>query len=72
MPIKIRYIKYLFMLAGVVLFFTYLMDGKWGQAAEVIRAIIFLGLLGYGVERLWLYVNRSPGGTRWSRFLIGR
>jgi hypothetical protein len=72
MPIKIRYIKYLFILVGGALFFTYLLDGEWRQAAEAIPVIVLLGLFGYGVERLWLYVNRSSGGTRWSRFWIGR
>jgi hypothetical protein len=70
--INIRYIKFLFALGGIVLLFTSLADKDWNLAGTAVLLTIGLWFLGYGVERLWLYINRSPGGTRLSRFLIGR
>jgi len=70
--INIRYIKVLFALGGVVLLSTSLSDKDWGLAGMAVLLTIGLWFFGYGVERLWLYVNRSPGGTRLSRLLIGR
>jgi len=72
MPIKVKYIKYLFMVPGLILLYTALADRNWALLSASIFAIIVCGLLGYGVERLWFYVNRNPGGTRWSKFWIGR
>jgi hypothetical protein len=72
MPIKVQYIRYLFALTGVLLLFAALSDKNWGLAGAAVLLTIGLGLLGYGVERLWFYINRNPGGTRLSRFLIGR
>jgi hypothetical protein len=60
------------MMAGVVLLFTSLEDKNWIQAGEAIPLIAVLGLFGYSIERLWFYINKSPGGTRWSKFWIGR
>jgi hypothetical protein len=64
MWVKIRYIKYLFMFSGVFLLFFSLKDKKWEQAAMAIPLTVFLGLLGSGLDRIWQYVNHSPGGTR--------
>jgi hypothetical protein len=64
MWVKIRYIKYLFMFSGVFFLFFSLKDKKWEQAAMAIPLTVFLGLLGYGLDRIWEYVNHSPGGTR--------
>lgn len=70
--VKIGFIKYLFALGGVVLLFTGISDKDWNLASTAVLAIIGLWMLGYGFERLWLYIHRSQGGTRLSRFLIGR
>jgi hypothetical protein len=72
MPIKVRWIKYLFMMIGVLLLFASIEDKNWVRAEEAVPLIIALGLIGYGIERLWFYINRHPGGTRWSKFLIGK
>lgn len=60
------------MMIGVLFLFASLEDKNWIQAGEALPLIAVLGLLGYGVERLWFYINKSPGGTRWSKFWIGR
>ena len=70
--INIRSLKYLFALGGVILLYTSLSDKNWSLAGLAVLLTIGLGLLGYGSECLWLYINRNPGGTRLSRFLIGR
>lgn len=70
--IKVGFVKYLFAFGGVVLLFTSLSDKDWNLAGTAVLLIIGLWVLGYGFERLWLYINRNPGGTRLSRFLIGR
>jgi hypothetical protein len=72
MPIKVSWIKYLLMMIGVLFLFAALEDKNWIQAGEALPLIAILGLFGYGVERLWLYINKNPGGTRWSKFWIGR
>jgi hypothetical protein len=71
-PIKVKYLKYLFMVPGLVLLYTVLADKNWELLSVAIFAIIVGGLLGYGAERLWLYINRNPGGTRRSKFWIGK
>lgn len=70
--INIHHLKYLFAAAGLILLYTSLSDKDWGLAVTAIFLTIGMWLFGYGVERLWLYINRSPGGTRLSKFLIGR
>jgi hypothetical protein len=72
MWIKLRYLKFVFMIPGSILLFTVFTDRSWHLLGTAILAIAIGGLLGYGVERLYLYVNHNPGGTRWSKFLIGR
>jgi hypothetical protein len=72
MWIKVKYFKYVCMVPGFLLLYTYVVDGKWGQVWGGVFAILIGGALGYGVERIWFYVNRHPGGTRLSKFLIGR
>jgi DMSO reductase anchor subunit len=72
MPIKIHYFKYLCISIGLMLLYTAIADKDWNLAGVAVVATVFLGLFGYGVERLWFYINRNPGGTRLSRFLIGR
>jgi hypothetical protein len=70
--VNIRYFKFLFALGGIVLLFAALSDKDWSLAGTAVLLTIGVWLLGCGVERLWLYINRSPGRTRLSRFLIGR
>lgn len=72
MVIQVRFIKYLFMLGPAIVLLTSLEDKNWGNAAVGLAFIPVVGLLGYGLERLILYMSHSPGGTRWSRFWIGR
>jgi hypothetical protein len=60
------------MVPGFILLYTVIVDKNWGLLSVAIFAIVIMGLLGHGVERLWFYVNRHPGGTRLSKFLIGR
>jgi hypothetical protein len=57
---------------GVLFLFASLEDKNWVQAGVAIPLIAILGLFGYGIERLWFYINKHPGGTRWSKLLIGR
>jgi hypothetical protein len=60
------------MAPGLILLYTILIDQNWGLLGIAIFGIIVGALFGYGVERVWLYVNRNPGGTRWSKFWIGK
>ncbi len=72
MWIKLRYLKFVFMIPGSILLYIVFADRSWKLLGTAILAIVIGGVLGYGVERLYLYVNHNPGGTRWSKFLIGR
>jgi hypothetical protein len=60
------------MAPGAIFLFVSLEDQNWADAGTALILTVILGLLGYGFERLWFYVNRHPGGTRWSKFWIGR
>jgi hypothetical protein len=60
-PIKVNWIKYLFMMIGVLFLFASLEDKNWVQAGETIPLIAVLGLFGYGVERLILYTKQKKG-----------
>ena len=72
MWIKVKYLRYLGAAPGIILLYTVLADKNWGLLGVAVFGIVIGGLLGYGIERLWFYVNRHPGGTRLSKFLIGR
>jgi hypothetical protein len=72
MPIWIKYLKYLFMVPGVIILYIVFADWNWHRSATAVLAIIAGGVLGYGAERVWLYLNRNPGGARWSKFWTGR
>lgn len=61
MPIKIKYIKYLFMSSGLMLLYVGLTDKNWSLIEAAVPATIVMGLLGYGVERLILYTKQKKG-----------
>jgi hypothetical protein len=64
MPIKIKYIKYLFMSSGLMLLYVGLADKNWSLAGAAIPVTIVLGMIGYGVERLCIRINRNPNSIR--------
>ena len=65
---NVYWLKYLFLIVGIIALVESLANREWLNAIEIVPITGLLWLLGRGIERLWEYACRHFAGTRWSRF----